>query len=79
VIREELEKRFISVEKWDRVLKFIDDIKETFVQENKKLDLRFSAFKEEESKNVDKTVEGLLDGKFSKYEAVRQEFRKFFG
>ena len=43
------------------------------------MELRFGEFKEEEAKAVDQTVEGLLVSKFAQYEAVRNDFKKFFG
>ena len=79
VFKEDIERRFINIKNWDGVLKCVEEIKENIAKEYKKLDEKFIQFKKTEEETVEKTVEDLLNGKFIKYEAVRNEFKKFFG
>ena len=78
-MRDDIEKTFIHLEKWEDILRDIDQIKGGFIKEHEKLDEKFENWRDQEARIVEKTCQGLMDIKFSKYEKVSIEFQKFFG
>ena len=77
-MNEEIERRFIPLQRWDQVLDGFDDLRQHIKEKYKEMESHFEDFRKKEEQSLDILCEELLANKYSKYDHVLGEFKKFF-
>ena len=78
-MEEKLEKTFINIRFWDRILDRVKAFEINFHLESQKLFDKLEEFKDEEEGVVDEICERIMDEKLSEYDKVKNDFSKYFG
>ena len=76
--RERCEKRFVSQDLWTQIQTKFAALSDGIKDENADLDKRINQFFIDERESVNKRCEELMKTRFSSYDKVARNFKKFF-